>query len=33
MGRASLIIDEAAYRKVIIFHPAMLPKLVLADPN
>ncbi|MBN3005806.1 alcohol dehydrogenase class IV [Chromobacterium alkanivorans] len=33
VGRASLIIDEAAHRKVIIFHPAMLPKLVLADPE
>lgn len=32
VGRASLIIDEAAHRKVIIFHPAMLPKIVLADP-
>lgn len=32
VGRASLIIDEAAQRKVIIFHPAMLPKIVLADP-
>ncbi|RBH44482.1 alcohol dehydrogenase, partial [Pseudomonas sp. MWU13-2860] len=33
VGRASLIIDEAAHRKVIIFHPSMLPKLVLADPE
>ena len=33
VGRASLIIDEAAHRKVIIFHPAMLPKIVLADPE
>lgn len=32
VGRASLIIDEAAHRKVIIFHPSMLPKIVLADP-
>lgn len=33
VGRASLIIDEEGHRKVIIFHPAMLPKLVLADPE
>ena len=32
VGRASLIIDEEAHRKVIIFHPLMLPKIVLADP-
>ncbi|WP_024303492.1 iron-containing alcohol dehydrogenase [Pseudogulbenkiania sp. MAI-1] len=33
VGRASLIIDENGHRKVIIFHPAMLPRLVLADPE
>ncbi|MEJ7138964.1 iron-containing alcohol dehydrogenase [Amphibiibacter pelophylacis] len=33
VGRASLIIDEASQRKVILFHPLMLPKLVLADPE
>ena len=33
VGRASLIIDEEAHRKVIIFHPLMLPKIVLADPE
>lgn len=33
VGRASLIIDEAAHRKVIIFHPKMLPQIVLADPE
>jgi len=33
VGRASLIIDESEHRKVIIFHPAMLPKIVLADPE
>ncbi len=33
VGRASLIIDEDNHRKVIIFHPAMLPKIVLADPE
>ncbi|MCP2041207.1 alcohol dehydrogenase class IV [Neisseria sp. HSC-16F19] len=33
VGRASLIIDEENHRKVIIFHPSMLPKIVLADPE
>ncbi|MDI9409225.1 MAG: iron-containing alcohol dehydrogenase [Candidatus Pacebacteria bacterium] len=33
VGRASVIIDEANHRKVIIFHPRMLPALVLADPE
>ncbi|AXF84443.1 NAD-dependent methanol dehydrogenase [Ephemeroptericola cinctiostellae] len=33
VGRASLIIDDVAHRKVIIFHPAMLPQRVLADPE
>jgi hypothetical protein len=33
VGRASLIIDEEDHRKVIIFHPSMLPRLVLADPE
>lgn len=32
VGRASLIIDEEPHRKVIIFHPKMLPQIVLADP-
>ena len=33
VGRASLIIDVVAHRKVIIFHPTMLPQRVLADPE
>lgn len=33
VGRASLIIDDVAHRKVIIFHPTMLPQRVLADPE
>ncbi|HXH04326.1 MAG TPA: iron-containing alcohol dehydrogenase [Candidatus Competibacteraceae bacterium] len=33
VGRAAVIIDEASHRKVIIFHPNMLPRLVLADPE
>ena len=33
VGRASLIIDDVAHRKVIIFHPSMLPQRVLADPE
>jgi alcohol dehydrogenase class IV len=32
VGRASVIKDEAARLKRIIFHPAMLPRLVIADP-
>jgi alcohol dehydrogenase len=32
-GRASLIIDEEANTKKIIFHPSMLPDLVILDPN
>ena len=30
-GRATVVIDEAAQRKVIIFHPGMMPKIVIAD--
>lgn len=33
VGRSSLIIDAKAHRKVIIFHPKMLPEIVLADPE
>ncbi len=33
VGRASVIKDEAARVKRIIFHPAMLPRLVIADPK
>ncbi len=32
VGRASVIKDNAAGRKRIIFHPMMLPKIVIADP-
>ena len=32
-GRASLIVDEEAYTKKIIFHPTMLPDLVILDPS
>jgi alcohol dehydrogenase class IV len=32
VGRASVIKDEAARLKRIIFHPAMMPQLVIADP-
>lgn len=33
VGRAGLIVDEATHRKVIVFHPAMLPRVVIADPE
>ena len=33
LGRAGLIIDEAGKRKVIVFHPQMLPTVVIADPE
>jgi alcohol dehydrogenase class IV len=33
VGRASVIKDEKARLKRIIFHPAMLPKIVIADPE
>lgn len=33
VGRASLIVDEAAHAKKIIFHPKMLPGIVIADPQ
>ena len=32
-GRASLIVDEKTYTKKIIFHPTMLPDLVVLDPS
>lgn len=32
LGRSSVITHEAAGRKVIIFHPKMLPRLVVMDP-
>ena len=33
VGRAGVVIDEDSKRKVIIFHPAMLPVAVLCDPE
>ena len=33
LGRAGVVIDEASARKVIVFHPKMLPLAVLADPE
>jgi alcohol dehydrogenase class IV len=32
VGRASVITDEATHTKKIIFHPLMLPKIVICDP-
>jgi alcohol dehydrogenase class IV len=33
LGRSSVITQEDPHRKVIIFHPDMLPKLVIMDPS
>ncbi|WP_295803448.1 iron-containing alcohol dehydrogenase [uncultured Microbulbifer sp.] len=33
VGRSSVFTDEAAQRKKIIFHPRMLPEIVLLDPE
>ncbi len=33
VGRAALVVDEAAQCKKIIFHPKMLPAIVIADPQ
>jgi alcohol dehydrogenase class IV len=33
VGRASVILDEASHLKKIIFHPRMLPVLVISDPE
>jgi len=33
VGRASVILDEEAHTKRIIFHPKMMPELVVADPE
>lgn len=33
VGRASVIVDEESKSKKIIFHPDMLPKVVIADPQ
>lgn len=32
VGRAAVILDEAVWQKKIIFHPRMMPRLVIADP-
>jgi len=32
VGRASVIVDEESHSKKIIFHPEMLPSIVIADP-
>lgn len=32
-GRASVILDEAAHVKRIVFHPKMLPAIVISDPE
>ncbi|MBL1276318.1 MAG: iron-containing alcohol dehydrogenase [Ectothiorhodospiraceae bacterium] len=33
VGRASVIVNAAQHRKVIIFHPKMLPGIVISDPQ
>jgi alcohol dehydrogenase class IV len=33
VGRASVVTNEATHRKKIIFHPSMLPKFVISDPE
>ena len=33
VGRASVIVNEAEHKKAIIFHPKMLPALVILDPE
>jgi alcohol dehydrogenase class IV len=33
VGRASLIVDEASHKKKVIFHPRMLPGVVICDPE
>lgn len=33
VGRASVIVDERDHNKKIIFHPKMMPSLVIADPE
>jgi len=33
VGRASVILDEDATRKKVIFHPGMLPSIVILDPE
>ena len=33
VGRASVIVNEAEHKKAIIFHPKMLPEVVILDPQ
>ena len=33
VGRAGVILNEATHQKKIIFHPQMMPKLVISDPE
>jgi len=33
VGRCSVIVDEADHRKVVLFHPQMMPARVLCDPE
>ncbi|MEQ6120291.1 iron-containing alcohol dehydrogenase [Reichenbachiella sp. MALMAid0571] len=33
VGRAAVILDEEAHSKKIIFHPGMLPNLIISDPE
>lgn len=33
VGRAAVVTDEASHEKKIIFHPLMLPKVVISDPE
>ncbi len=33
VGRAGVVIDESTHRKVIVFHPKMLPVAVICDPE
>jgi len=33
LGRAGVVIDESTHRKVIVFHPKMLPVAVICDPE
>ena len=33
VGRAGVILNEETHRKVIIFHPQMMPRVVIADPE
>ena len=33
VGRASVVIDEASHAKKIVFHPKMMPSVVISDPE